>query len=100
MEQEVMEAVLNNDVVVLCGETGCGKTTQVGGRQEACHVAGGRLAGGCLLAASERPSRPHRRRSGVLAAQGAPGTSCDTRAPDLRPAQGELRHVRPLRART
>ena len=33
MEQEVMEAVAQNDVVVLCGETGCGKTTQVrGGR--------------------------------------------------------------------
>ena len=30
MEHEVMEAVLQNDVVVLCGETGCGKTTQVG----------------------------------------------------------------------
>ena len=29
MEQEVMEALLQNDVVVLCGETGCGKTTQV-----------------------------------------------------------------------
>ena len=29
MEQEVMEALLHNDVVVLCGETGCGKTTQV-----------------------------------------------------------------------
>lgn len=29
MEQEVMEAMLQNDVVVLCGETGCGKTTQV-----------------------------------------------------------------------
>lgn len=29
MEQEVMEAVLEQDVVVLSGETGCGKTTQV-----------------------------------------------------------------------
>lgn len=30
MEQEVMEAVADSDVVLLCGETGCGKTTQVG----------------------------------------------------------------------
>jgi ATP-dependent RNA helicase DHX37/DHR1 len=29
MEQEVMEAVAGADVVLLCGETGCGKTTQV-----------------------------------------------------------------------
>ena len=29
MEQEVMEAVTERDVVLLCGETGCGKTTQV-----------------------------------------------------------------------
>lgn len=30
MEQEVVEAVALHDVVVLCGQTGCGKTTQVG----------------------------------------------------------------------
>ena len=29
MEQEIMEAISDNDVLVLCGETGCGKTTQV-----------------------------------------------------------------------
>ena len=29
MEQEVMEAVTAHDIVLLCGETGCGKTTQV-----------------------------------------------------------------------
>ena len=29
MEQEIVEAVLEHDVVVLSGETGCGKTTQV-----------------------------------------------------------------------
>eukprot|EP00208_Stichococcus_sp_RCC1054_P005028 CAMPEP_0206148490 /NCGR_PEP_ID=MMETSP1473-20131121/36770_1 /ASSEMBLY_ACC=CAM_ASM_001109 /TAXON_ID=1461547 /ORGANISM="Stichococcus sp, Strain RCC1054" /LENGTH=664 /DNA_ID=CAMNT_0053545839 /DNA_START=128 /DNA_END=2119 /DNA_ORIENTATION=- len=29
MEQEVMEAVAAHDIVLLCGETGCGKTTQV-----------------------------------------------------------------------
>lgn len=29
MEQEVMEAVAEHDVVLLCGETGSGKTTQV-----------------------------------------------------------------------
>jgi ATP-dependent RNA helicase DHX37/DHR1 len=29
MEQEIMEAVAENDVLVLCGATGCGKTTQV-----------------------------------------------------------------------
>ena len=28
MEQEIVESVLENDVVVLSGETGCGKTTQ------------------------------------------------------------------------
>ncbi len=38
MEQEVMEAVARQDVVVLCGETGCGKTTQVG---EGCQGRGG-----------------------------------------------------------
>lgn len=29
MEQEIMESISENDVVVLCGETGCGKTTQL-----------------------------------------------------------------------
>nr|CCA17666.1 hypothetical protein BRAFLDRAFT_265555 [Albugo laibachii Nc14] len=28
-EQEIMEAIANNEVVILCGETGSGKTTQV-----------------------------------------------------------------------
>ncbi len=30
MEQEIVEAVTEHDVVVLCGETGSGKSTQVG----------------------------------------------------------------------
>ncbi|KAM3350289.1 hypothetical protein ACQJBY_022832 [Aegilops geniculata] len=29
MEQEIMEAIYENSVVIICGETGCGKTTQV-----------------------------------------------------------------------
>ncbi|KAI3860276.1 hypothetical protein MKX03_030957, partial [Papaver bracteatum] len=29
MEQEIMEAIKENSVIILCGETGCGKTTQV-----------------------------------------------------------------------
>lgn len=29
MEQEIVEAVTEHDVVVLCGETGSGKSTQV-----------------------------------------------------------------------
>lgn len=29
MEQEIMETITENDVVIVCGETGCGKTTQV-----------------------------------------------------------------------
>ena len=40
MEQEVMEAMLQHDVVVLCGETGCGKTTQVRSGPEQSGQAG------------------------------------------------------------
>jgi len=29
MEQEIVEAISENDVLIVCGETGCGKTTQV-----------------------------------------------------------------------
>lgn len=29
MEQEIMEAVNDHSTVIICGETGCGKTTQV-----------------------------------------------------------------------
>lgn len=29
MEQEIMEAINENPIVIICGETGCGKTTQV-----------------------------------------------------------------------
>lgn len=29
MEQEIMEAINENPTVIICGETGCGKTTQV-----------------------------------------------------------------------
>lgn len=29
MEQEIMEAINENCTVIICGETGCGKTTQV-----------------------------------------------------------------------
>jgi len=29
MEQEIMESIFQNDFLILCGETGCGKTTQV-----------------------------------------------------------------------
>ncbi|KAH9719040.1 ATP-dependent rna helicase dhx37-related [Citrus sinensis] len=38
MEQEIMEAVNDNSAVIICGETGCGKTTQVPqvGLNDAC----------------------------------------------------------------
>lgn len=29
MEQEIMEAITYHSSVIICGETGCGKTTQV-----------------------------------------------------------------------
>ena len=29
MEQEIIEAIQLNDVIILCGETGSGKSTQV-----------------------------------------------------------------------
>lgn len=29
MEQEIMEAINDHSSVIICGETGCGKTTQV-----------------------------------------------------------------------
>ena len=29
MEQEIVEAIGTNDVIILCGETGSGKSTQV-----------------------------------------------------------------------
>lgn len=29
MEQEIMETINENPAVIICGETGCGKTTQV-----------------------------------------------------------------------
>lgn len=29
MEQEIMEAINDHSTVIICGETGCGKTTQV-----------------------------------------------------------------------
>ena len=32
MEQEIVEAVREHDVVILCGETGSGKSTQVRGQ--------------------------------------------------------------------
>ena len=38
MEQEVMEAVNGSDVVLLCGETGCGKTTQASTETVCCHA--------------------------------------------------------------
>lgn len=38
MEQEIMEAVNYHDVVIVCGETGSGKTTQVGVCDVTCDV--------------------------------------------------------------
>ncbi|XP_022891561.1 ATP-dependent RNA helicase DEAH13 isoform X3 [Olea europaea var. sylvestris] len=48
MEQEIMEAINENNSVIICGETGCGKTTQVpqflyetGFGSSLCDVRGG-----------------------------------------------------------
>ena len=38
MEQEVMEAVAENDVILLCGETGSGKTTQARDHVVCCNA--------------------------------------------------------------
>ena len=46
MEQEIMEAIAGNDVCLLCGETGSGKTTQA--RQKAVSVVT------CLLSVTGR----------------------------------------------
>ncbi|XP_024192855.1 ATP-dependent RNA helicase DEAH13 isoform X2 [Rosa chinensis] len=48
MEQEIMEAVNDHSTVIICGETGCGKTTQVPqflfeagfGSSHSCHRSG------------------------------------------------------------
>lgn len=54
MEQEVMEAVTAHDIVLLCGETGCGKTTQAG----ACCAAGALLVQSGLSRASISEAQP------------------------------------------
>lgn len=38
LESDIMEAVAAHDVLVLCGETGCGKTTQVRGGTDGVHA--------------------------------------------------------------
>ena len=48
MEQEVMEAVNGSDVVLLCGETGCGKTTQACVQSVCCHAVRNILSTECV----------------------------------------------------
>lgn len=59
MEQEVMEALIHSDVVVLCGETGCGKTTQVCPLRHTnthiLHACSYMMLVSCLLAAIPHP---------------------------------------------
>jgi ATP-dependent RNA helicase DHX36 len=38
MKDQIIDAVTNNQVVVISGETGCGKTTQVRQRPLLCYV--------------------------------------------------------------
>lgn len=109
MEQEIMEAVLANDVVLLCGETGSGKTTQVPqflyeagfGSDPASVPVGGRCFPGLIgvtqprrvaaMATAERVAlelnspltrfRPKRSESGTTAAEAGTSGGLDSVTP-------------------